>query len=464
MLAVDLGGSSGRVMSGTVTDRRLETCIVHRFPNAAVQRSRADGTSSLRWDFTHIVDEVTKGLRDGVANINEVQSVGVDGWGLDYGIVGPDDEVLDEPFSYRDDRTIGAIEEFQLNERSENTYARTGIAPMRENTIYQLLRDDRLAPEMRVLLLPDLLGLQLSGVNRMELTNASTTGLLLANSFDLDSMSLQHVGVRPEMLAPLVRSGTVLGPLTARTAADTGLNSSVVEVAVGSHDTASAVASLPTTSRGVAYVSAGTWALAGVVTDTPVLSVRALRARLTNERHVDGRNRLQRNHTGLWVLQECMREWALTTALDFRELMAAATDLPELDYTTDLDASEFAAPGRMIAKVRAAASSRGIDLTTPPEVARFVVQSLAVTFADTIASAAEIGNVQVNTIHVIGGGSQNQLLCRALAAASGLTVVAGPVEASAIGNLLIQAYALGAIDSFSDFGEIVRNSTELAIY
>jgi rhamnulokinase len=464
MVAVDLGGSSGRVVIGKIHNGRLETRLIQRFENSPVRRKSSGGTDSLRWDFARILSEITHGLRLASGEAGDIRSVGVDGWGLDYGIIGPDDAILDEPFSYRDDRTLGAVDALQLLYPARDSYQRTGVFPMQENTVYQLFRDSRVTADSRVLLLPDLVGLHLSGVVRTEMTNASTTGLLLADKLEWDTAALQHLGVRPEIFGGLIRPGTVLGSLTSDMAAISGLSRSVVEVAVGSHDTASAVAALPTRSSGAAYVSAGTWALAGVISDAPSVSESAYRARLTNERHIDGRTRLQRNHTGLWVLQECTREWSQQEPINLAELLTAAAALPEYQQTVDLDAREFAAPGRMANKIRAAAASIGIRLTTPPEIARFVIQSLATAFANTIATAAEIARVKVETIHVIGGGSQIALLCTSLASASGLQVVAGPVEASAMGNLLTQAHALGAIQSFSDFAEIVENSADLSTY
>jgi len=464
MLAIDLGGSSGRVVIGTIQDGCLDTRLIHRFPNSPVRRTSADGAVSLRWDFERILKEITEGLRLASGEAGNIRSIGVDGWGLDYGIIGPDGALVDEPFSYRDDRTIGAVDALQRLYLARDSYERTGVFPMQENTVFQLFRDSRVAADSRVLLLPDLVGLKLSGVVRTEMTNASTTGLLLADSLEWDAMGLHHAGVGPEFFGALVRPGAVLGPLTPDMTAASGLDRAVVEVAVGSHDTASAVAALPTRSSGAAYVSAGTWALAGVISDTPALTESAYRARLTNERHIDGRTRLQRNHTGLWVLQECVREWSHKRPIDLAELLTAASALPEFRQTVDLDAREFAAPGHMVRKICDAAESIGIRLVTPPEITRFVIQSLTTAFANTIATAAEIAGVKVETIYVIGGGSQNALLCESLAAASGLQVVAGPVEASAMGNLLTQAQALGTLDSFADFPAIVENSADLSTY
>jgi rhamnulokinase len=464
MLAVDLGGSSGRVVLGTLQNGRLETRVIHRFPNSPVQRTSAEGGTSLRWDFRRILDEVTVGLRRASATDVKIHSVGIDGWGLDYGVFGSDGALVEEPFSYRDDRTAGAIAAFELLYPASDSYAQCGIFPMPENTVYQLFSDPLVTEDSRLLLLPDLIGMQLSGVVRTEITNASTTGLLRAGGSEWDAAALAHLKVGPEHFGPLTLPSTVLGPLTSEMVRTTQLDSSVVEVAVCSHDTASAVAALPTHSHNAAYVSAGTWALVGVISEKPVLTREAFDARLTNERHIDGRTRLQRNHTGLWVLQECAREWSQTEPLNMPDLLAAASGLPEFPGVVDLDAREFAEPGNMVAKVRDAAAEIGIRLTTPPEIARFVTQSLAQTFANTIAIAASIAGVEVESIHVIGGGSQNSLLCQLLASASGHRVITGPIEASAMGNLLTQAHALESIVSFSDFGSIIQNSVELRSY
>lgn len=464
MLAIDLGGSSGRVVIGTIENGRLDTRLVHRFFNSPVRRTSHEGAVSLRWDFARILSEITDGLRLASGEAGDIRSVGVDGWGLDYGIIGPDGAIVDEPFSYRDDRTRGAIDALQALYAAHESYEHTGVFPMQENTVYQLLRDSLVTLDRHVVLLPDLVGFHLSGVVRTEMTNASTTGLLLADRLEWDATALGHIGVTTEIFGPLIRPGTVLGTLTPQMASISGLDPAVVEVTVASHDTASAVAALPTRSSSAAYVSAGTWALVGVISEKPALSESAYRARLTNERHIDGRTRLQRNHTGLWVLQECVREWSHSGPIDITELLTAASVLPEFRETINLDAREFATPGHMVNKICSAAVNVGIRLTTPPEIARFVIQSLAATFATTIATAAEIAGVNVETIHVIGGGSQNSLLCTSLASASGLRVVAGPVEASALGNLLTQAQALGMIRSFWDFAEIVEKSVDLTTY
>lgn len=430
-------------MVAEVSPECLDVREVHRF---ATPLSDAEG---LRWDFAALWEQITEGLSK-AARTGRIDAVGVDSWGVDYGLVGAGGELLGDPFCYRDDRTVGAPEEVWGVVASDGLYRATGVQHQRFNTVFQLWADrraGRLSAAGSVLLIPDLIAYKLTGRRVAEATNASTTGLFDPTRRVWSSGLIGALGFPAGLFPDVVEPGAVLGALTPEARAATGLGADCVVVAVGSHDTASAVAAAPAASPGFAYISSGTWSLVGVELGVPVITEAGRAANFANELGVFGTVRYLRNVMGLWLLTECQKHWAAQgRPAGLGGLLAAAAALEPARALIDPDSDEFLAPGNMPARIAAAAARGGVEPPgSPPQVARVIVDSLAAAYARAVREASALAGRGVEAIHVVGGGSLNRLLCQATADTTGLPVLAGPVEASAIGNALIQACALGAL-------------------
>ncbi|MGK5680593.1 rhamnulokinase [Actinoplanes sp. URMC 104] len=415
--AVDLGASSGRVMAGRVGPGTVELTETHRFANEPV---RAGGT--LHWDILALHRGVLEGLR----RAGPVDSIGIDSWAVDYGLLDAAGALLGNPVHYRDGRTEGV----RLGIGDEKLYEITGLQKLPFNTIYQLAaaRDTpQFEIAQRLLLIPDLLAYWLTGETGAEYTNASTTGLLDVRTRDWSAPLIAELGLRPSLLPPIRRPGEVIGE-----------HKGTKVVAVGSHDTASAVVGVPAAGEHFAYISCGTWSLVGLELPAPVLSAESRRANFTNEGGVDGTIRYLRNVMGLWPLQECMREWG---SPDIGELLRQASR--ETPVVVDLDDPGFLPPGDMAQRVAKAA---GLPPdASPAKLTRCIVDSLAVAHKRAVEQAQELSGRHVDAVHIVGGGARNELLCQLTADACGLPVLAGPVEATALGNVLVQARAAGVI-------------------
>ncbi|ALG09043.1 rhamnulokinase [Kibdelosporangium phytohabitans] len=418
--AVDLGASSGRVMLGTVDGGEISLTELTRF--ATGPRERPGG--GLRWDVGQIRDSVLAGLRLAGTPV----SIGIDSWAVDYGLLDSTGTLDGDVRCYRDPRVDGVAE--RVSAVLPELYAITGIQHLPFNTIYQLMTEppERLAGHT-MLLLPDLIGYWLTGTIGAEVTNASTTGLLDATTRKWSPAIVSRLGF-PESLLPALRQpGEHVGTFE---------SSSVVSVA--SHDTASAVAAVPFASPRSAYISCGTWSLVGVQLDAPVLTPDARAANFTNESGVDGSVRFLRNTMGLWLLNECLRVWDVPLP----PLLAAATRAPAFAAVVDPDDPSFFAPGDMPARIAAYCARTGQpEPPTRAAMVRTILESLALAHARTLRTAARLAGHDIDFIHLVGGGARNSLLCQLTADASGIAVLAGPVEASALGNVLVQARAAG---------------------
>ena len=415
-------------MAGLVENGVITLEPVHRFANRVQER---DG--HLRWDFDRLQREVEVGL----AKVEGAESVGIDTWGVDYGLLDDAGRLLEAPISYRDGRTADAVAEVHDRLSPERLYAITGTQFLPFNTVYQLAADRRRevwGRVSRIALMPDLVALHLCGSLGTELTDASTSGLLDARTRDWSDEVLAAIDVDRGMFGPLEPPGRRRG----RTRRGPDL------VTVGSHDTASAVVGVPATDPEFAYIACGTWSLVGLELDQPVLSDAARSANFTNELGVDGRTRFLRNTGGLWLLQECLREWE---GADLGALSSAAGALSGGGPLIDVTDPAFIEPGGMPARIAAAAgddAGAGLELSRP-QIVRCVLESLAAAYAETLRTASHLARRPVRIVHLVGGGAQNDLLCRLTAQAVGLPVVAGPVEATAIGNVAVQARAAGAL-------------------
>ncbi|KZE88570.1 rhamnulokinase [Microbacterium sp. TNHR37B] len=457
--AVDLGATSGRVIVGRVGAGVLETTTVARFPNEPV--ATADG---LHWNILGLYAAALDGLRSAFTAHPEIRSIGIDSWAVDYGLLrgarrGSEGRLLGDPFHYRDARTARGVDAVHARHPHADLYARNGLQFLPFTTVYQLAAEDPavLAAADTVLLVPDLLAYWLTGTARAELTNASTTGLLDWTNARWDTALADDLGIPAALLPPLIAPGDTVGALRPEVARSVGAGGSGATVtAVGSHDTASAVVAVPMRAESAVYISCGTWGLVGVEVAAPVRTAAALAANFTNEGGVDGRVRLLHNVMGLWVLSETIRGWeredaarssGTAPAIDLPVLLAQAAEVPASAVPVfDVNDPRFLPPGDMPSRIDAWCDEHGV---APPRsragYARAIVESLAQAFAEAGRTAAALGGVDAQAIHVVGGGALNTLLCQRIADRAGLPVLAGPVEATALGNVLVQARAQGLV-------------------
>jgi rhamnulokinase len=444
--AADLGASSGRVILGRLEDGRFELTETTRFENGPVET--ADG---IHTDARGLFEHVRVGVQAAIdASGGALESVGVDTWGVDYGRLDASGELLESPFHYRDERTHGVPDLVFSTLSAEQLYGTAGLQVMPFNTIFQLVAgrvDGRWGAVDKLLLMPDLMSFWLCGRPVAEMTMASTTGLLDVASRTWSDRTCAHLAQRyglpvPRVLPELVEPGTVLGETTA------GLFSQPVRVvAVGGHDTASAVASIPASGTDFAFISSGTWSLVGLELEQPVLTEASRAADFTNELGIDGTVRYLKNVMGLWVLSESIRAWkAAGRAVELGALLDAAADRPGLACVLDMTDERLLPPGDMPSRLLAMAAETGQALPDDPAtICRCILDSLAVAYRATIRDACQLAGRDVSVVHVVGGGCQNTLLCQLTAEATGLPVVAGPAEGTALGNLLVQARACGAL-------------------
>ena len=463
--AVDLGASSGRVMVGRVAPNDLELTEVHRFSNDPVRLP--DG---LHWDILRLYREVLAGLRETTRAADGLVSIGLDAWAIDYGLLDDAGTLLGDPYHYRDDRTAAAVSAVHQIIEPAALYARTGLQFLRFNTIYQLAaaRGTSIFQMARtMLLIPDLLGYWLSGVRVAEITNASTTAMLDVHRRTWDTELMASLAIPPSLFPPLGAPGDVIGPLRDNVRRETGASPETLLTLVGSHDTASAVVGVPATDASFAYIACGTWSLVGVELDQPVLTEESRQANFTNEGGVDDRIRYLRNVMGLWLLQESLRTWELQgSAEHLPALLIAAGELPTGGPIIDPDDPSFLPPGDMPARI--AAACLRLDRSAPGTRAglvRCILDSLAAAYGRAVRDAARLSGQSVEVVHLVGGGARNSLLCQLTADACGVPVLAGPVEATAIGNVLIQARAHGLLaGDLETLRALVRATQEIRHY
>jgi len=444
--AIDLGATSGRVVTGRLDGERMTLKEVHRFHNRPVRLP--DG---LRWNLLHLFTEAVAGLR----RAGPLGGAGVDTWGVDYALLDGGGRVLGLPFHYRDERTSGMVERAFGRVGQAELYAATGIQTMPINTVFQLLADDgsaALAAAERIALVPDLLAYWLCGELANESTNASTTGLLDARTGEWAGELIERLGLPRGIFGALIEPGTALGPLLAHH--ELG---AVTTYAVASHDTASAFAAAPVRDEHAAILSSGTWSLLGLELPEPVLTDGAREANLTNERGVDGTTRLLKNVMGMWLLEECRRAWGEEASYEELQRLAESVkgDVPLFDPDED----SFLAPGDMPARIAAACERTG--QAAPSDVAataRSIMVSLACKYRWVIERLEAVSGRDVHRIHLIGGGARNALLSRLTADICAREVLVGPVEATALGNVLVQARAAGELGSLAELRAVAAAS------
>lgn len=441
-------------MLAEVSSDRIALREVHRTPNRPVPVPIHDASGeTLHWDILSLWAGALDGLREAgraAQASGGITGIGIDSWAIDYALLDDDGRLLGNPVHYRDARTNGIARTVADILPPEELYTITGVQELPFNTIYQLVaaRDTAaLRHAARALMIPDLFGYWLTGAFGTELTNASTTGLLDVRARAWATGLFDRLGLRADLFPPLRQPGDPVGPLLPRVAEATGLGPATTVIAVGSHDTASAVVGVPARDDRFAYISCGTWSLVGVELKEPVTTDAARAANFSNELGVDGTVRFLRNVMGLWLLQESIRTWEMQgTHIDLAALLAEAAVLPAARSVIDPDRPAFLPPGDMPERIRAECARTGQPQpSTPAEITRCILDSLAAAYRRTVRQAAELSKTKVEVVHLVGGGAQNSLLCQLTADACELPVVAGPVEAAAYGNVLIQARAAGIL-------------------
>ncbi len=445
--AIDIGASGGRVVAGIPDgDGGFRTEIIHRFPNGVQQR---DGY--LRWNLTGLFAEVQRGLRTLASTHSDVVSIGIDTWAVDYGLLDADGRLIAEPVAYRDNRTEAVIADVDDRLSRERSYEISGLQFLPFNTLYQLAAEQTGAQWARVakaVMLPDLLAYWLTGQLRTEMTNASTTGLFDARRRTWSTEAFDALGIPRDLFPPLIEPGEAVGTITPEIASRTDLPPTTTVIAVGTHDTASAVVAVPSATRDIAYVSSGTWSLVGLELDQPVITDDSRAANFTNEGGVDARIRFLRNEGGLWLLQESQRQWSIDgVGHELGPLLAEAAEVGTGGPVIDVDDAALIAPDDMPARIQAACRQGGQPVPkTQAEIVRCILDSLAAGYARTVAEGQRLSGRTVSVVHIVGGGCQNALLCQLTADLSGHRVLAGPVEATALGNVMVQARAAGVVE------------------
>ena len=445
-------------MLGHVGPGVLSVEAVHRFPNDSVRV--ADG---LHWNILELYRQVLIGLRKAIEQQPEIVSIGIDSWAVDYGLF-RGSRMIGDPFHYRDERTARGVDLVQRIVDQEELYAAGGLQFLPFNTLYQLAVDQAdglLDAHTVMLMLPDLFGFWLTGEQSAERTNASTTGLLDIVSGAWNQELIDKLRLPRSLFPAVVDPGQTIGKLTEAVAAELNADEPIEVVAVGSHDTASAVVAVPMTTRDAAYISSGTWSLIGVELDEPVLSDDSREANFTNEGGVDGRVRYLRNLMGMWLLSESVRTWERDgQVIELSELLAAAGAIDTPLARFDPNDPSLMPAGDMPSRISTLCETSGDPVpATPAEFARSILESLAQAYATTLDDAEQLSGMKINTVHIVGGGSQNALLCQLTADRTGRTVLAGPVEATAVGNVLVQGRAAGFVSgSLEDLRGIVAET------
>jgi rhamnulokinase len=472
-LALDLGAESGRGLLGKFDGERLALDETHRFPNGPVKM-----LDTIHWDAPRLFDDMKTALRKAVAGGARLDGIGVDTWGVDFGLVGRGDTLLGNPVHYRDARTEGMIEAAGELIPRERLYEITGLQFLPINTIYQLLamrraRSPLLDVAESLLMMPDLFGWLLTGRRAVERTNASTTQMLDARARSWSDEVCKALDLPRAILPELIDPGTELGPLRGSVAEEVGLptNAGLTVIAPATHDTASAVAAVPARFVGSGppdwcYLSSGSWSLLGVEVPSPIITAETLRCNFTNEGGVAGTTRLLKNIMGLWLVQECRRTWARAgQEFSYEELVAEAEKARPFAALVNPDDESFLAPGDMPSRIAAYCLRTG--QVPPSDVGGFVrcaMESLALRYRWAVERLEGALGTTIRVIHVVGGGSRNAALCQFTADACGREVHAGPVEATAAGNVLLQMMARGKIGSLSDARAVVSRSFPVVVY
>jgi rhamnulokinase len=465
-IAVDLGAESGRVMLSRVAEGRLNLEQAHRFANGPIEEQ-----GSLRWDFNRLMAEIKTGIGMAARNVaGEVRGIGVDTWGVDFGLLGSDGRLLEKPYHYRDSRTNGVMDKAFAIMPKRRIYENTGIQFMQLNSLYQLLAmrladSPTLAQADRLLFMADLFAYFLCGRALGEYTMASTSQMMDMKTGQWSKPIFDELSLPMRIMPEIVLPGTIVGELTDKAAKEIGCGRIPV-IAVGSHDTASAVLGVPGRGDRWAYLSSGTWSLMGVELPSAIVNDKTFAYEFTNEGGVEHTIRLLKNIMGLWLVQECKRQWQREGQdLSYAEITRLAANAKPFFGYINCDNSEFLAPGDMPARINKCLSDTGQKPTQDKgQMVRLVLESLALKYRSVLNAIEDVTGSCIETLHIVGGGIQNELLCQFTADAIGRKVVTGPIEATAIGNVLMQARAVGQLKSIDEAREVIRDSFEMKEY
>ena len=462
-LAFDLGAESGRAILGHLQSDRLHIKELYRFANEMLPiRGR------LCWNIYRLFDEVKKGMTI-CAEETQIDSLAIDTWGVDFGLLARDGTILGLPFTYRDGHTLGAMEEFFRKVPRERIYDLTGIQFLPFNSLFQLhamKRDNSSLLEAAndLLFMPDLFHYLLTGERKSEFTFATTSQLYNPIKGDWEEELLQALGISKSLMKEVVKPGSLIGETDKKITGQLGWRS-VPVIAVASHDTGSAVAAVPAQGKDWAYISSGTWSLMGIETQKPIINDSALRLNFTNEGGVEGTFRFLKNIAGLWLLQKCREMWVKEQEISYGKLMDLARDAKSFQFFIDPDWEGFLNPDDMTEAIQSYCTrTKQKSPQSPAEYVRGICESLALKYRVVLEEIGQIRSDPINKIHVIGGGVKNRLLCQFTADATGIPVYAGPAEATSIGNIMMQSLSQGHVRSLEQMRAIIRNSFDVAVY
>ena len=464
-LAFDIGASSGRAILGILENGKLELIEIHRFKN---QMTKIQG--SYFWNIFSLFDELKTGLKMCILDYQvQPESVGIDSWGVDYSLVTGEGHLVGLPFAYRDHRTDNSMEEFFQIMSKKETYLHSGIQFMQFNTLFQLFSSVQqnysgLKIAESLLFTPDTLNFLFTGIRKNEYTISSTSQMLKPGKAEWEMKLFDAAGIPQKLAGEIVQPATILGDLLTEVLEETG-STPIPCIAVAGHDTASAVVSVPARGENWAYLSSGTWSLLGIENTVPLVSEKTLEMNFTNEGGVEGTTRFLKNIMGMWLIQECKRIWDQENELDWQQIVDLSNAVVPFKSLINPDDPMFLNPGNMPIAIQDFCAKTNQPIPeTKGEIARCIYDSLVLKYKFTIKQIESVTGKKIEKLHIIGGGAHNKIMNQLTADATGIQVIAGPTEATAIGNIMLQAKALGKVKSLPEIREIVRNSFEVTKY
>lgn len=464
-LAFDIGASSGRAILGVLKDGKLDLTEVHRFKN---QMTLIHG--KYYWNIFNLFDELKTGLKKCISEFKiQPGSIGIDTWGVDYTLVTSEGQLIGLPFAYRDHRTDNAMEGFFKLLPKKEAYFLSGIQFMQFNTLFQLFASaqenfSRLKIAKNLLFTPDTLNYLFTGILKNEYTIASTSQLLKPGKPEWEPKLFVAAGIPMQLMGDIVQPGNEIGKILAEVQEETG-SLEIPCIAVASHDTASAIASVPANDGNWAYLSSGTWSLLGIESPVPLVSEKTLRMNFTNEGGVNGTSRFLKNIMGMWLIQECKRIWDEEEMMDWQGIVDLSNTAQPFRFFINPDDPSFLNPGNMPKAIQDFCEKTSQSIPeTKGEITRCIYDSLVLKYKYTIKQIESVTGNKIEKLHIIGGGANNKIMNQLTADAIGIPVLAGPTEATAIGNLMLQAKAMGAVNSLNEIREVIRNSFEVVEY
>lgn len=464
-LAFDLGASSGRAILGILSSGKLELKEVHRFKN---QMLKIHG--SYFWDIFGLFNELKVGLKKCISEHGiQPDSIGIDTWGVDYSLVSKEGQVLSLPYAYRDHRTDGAMKKFFKKVTAKKTYSLTGIQFMQFNTLFQLFSSveekySQLNIAKSLLFTPDALNYLFTGIKKNEYTIASTSQMLKPGKAEWQNKIIKAAGIPNKILNDIIQPGYVLGKITSDICSEVG-SKSIPVVAVASHDTASAVVSVPANSSNWAFISSGTWSIMGVESPAPIVNDKSMKMNFTNEGGVEGTTRFMKNIMGMWLIQECKRIWDQERLYEWDEIVKLSSEAKAFKSLINPDDPSFLNPVSMPEAIKDFCKKTNQPVPEEKgEIARCIYDSLILKYKYTLKQIETVTGRKINKLHIIGGGAHNRMINQLTANATMVPVFAGPTEATSIGNIMYQANGLGVVASLNDIREVVRKSFEVVEY